>query len=375
MLLVPPAAAQAAYPGTNGKIAFVPRRSHLDHERGRNRRCPAHQRHGRRVGPRVVSRRDPDRVRAELLPRSARLATINADGTGEAPFPVFIPGENGEVYAPTWSPDGRRLAYILSYEDNENCFCRVWEMRSRLRESLLAVRRSTAPSGRRTATTIALSEEDDEGVERIYKVSVTPGTAPAPIGDGALRDFGPAWSPDAAKVAYISERGDVASCSGPHPVCRHEVQVANADNTGITRLTDNGAAEYDVEWAPDGSKLVYSGARTRLHGLQRSGPARHEPRRNRPACGSPTPPPASSSPTGSRSSRGRVRATRGRRARRPLRVSLVPTYASCDVAEQAAWTSARLRVVQSARPPVVESHGRHARRQRRGSEHDRAGSS
>ena len=51
------------------------------------------------------------------------------------------------------------------------------------------------------------------------------------------------------------------------------MQVANAGNTGITRLTVNGAAEYDVEWAPDGSKLVYSGVETRLHELR--GPDLH----------------------------------------------------------------------------------------------------
>ena len=109
----------------------------------------------------MVSRRDPDRVRAELHLRQRRLATINADGTGEAPFPVFIPGETGEVYAPTWSPDGRRLAYILSYEDNENCFCRVWEMRSDFANhfSLFGLDGAQwSPSG----ATIALSEDDDE---------------------------------------------------------------------------------------------------------------------------------------------------------------------------------------------------------------------
>ena len=148
------------------------------------------------------------------LPGQRRLATMNADGTGEASFPVFIPGETGEVYAPTWSPDGRRLAYVLSYEDNENCFCRVWEMKSDFanRFSLFGLDGAQwSPSG----ASIALSEQDDEGGERIYKVSVTPGGGATPIGNGVLRDFGPAWSPDAAKVAYISGRADVASCRRP----------------------------------------------------------------------------------------------------------------------------------------------------------------
>ena len=366
MLLVPPAAAQAAYPGTNGKLAFV-----------RDGHIWTMNADGTGAAQLTTGTADasdpewsPDGTRIAFvrnLSPQRRLATINADGTGEAPFPVFIPGENGDVYAPTWSPDGRRLAYILSYDDNENCFCRVWEMRSTFANHFSPFGLDGAqwsPSG----TTIALSEQDDGGVERIYKVSVTPGTAPAPIGNGVLRDFGPAWSPDAAKVAYISQRDDV-NCSGPQPSCRHEVQVANADNTGITRLTDNGAAEYDVEWAPDGSKLVYSGVEPGctscsgpdLHVMNPDGTGRvritntaagefqpdWQPVVSGPGPGYPRPAGAA-----------------------PLRVSLVPTYASCTAPNREHGPPLAFG---SCNPPALrslESHGRHARRQRRGSEHD-----
>ena len=138
MLLVPPAAAQAAYPGANGKLAFV-----------RDGHVWTMNPDGTGAAQLTTGAADasdpewsPDGTRIAFvrgLPGQRRLATMNADGTGEAPFPVFIPGENGDVYAPTWSPDGRRLAYVLSYDDNENCFCRVWEMRSDFARSLLAV--------------------------------------------------------------------------------------------------------------------------------------------------------------------------------------------------------------------------------------------
>jgi Tol biopolymer transport system component len=325
MLLVPPAAAQAAYPGSYGKLAFV-----------RDGHIWTMNADGTGAAQLTTGTADasdpewsPDGTRIAFVRASPqrRLMTIRTSGTGEAPFPVFIPGENGEVYAPTWSPDGRQLAYIVSYDDNENCFCRVWEMRSDFVNHFSLFELDGAqwsPSG----ATIALSEQDDEPVERIYKVSVTPGTAPAPIGNGALRDFGPAWSPDAAKVAYISERDDLANCDGPHPICRHEVQVANADNTGITRLTDNGVAEYGVEWAPDGSKLVYSGVEPGctscsgpdLHVMNPDGTGRVRITNTTAGEFEPDWQPAISGP-----GPGYPRPAGGS----PLRVSLVPTYASC----------------------------------------------
>ncbi len=152
------------------------------------------------------------------------------------------------------------------------------------------------------------------------------------------------------------------------------MQVANADNTGITRLTDNGAAEYDVEWAPDGSKLVYSGVEPGctscsgpdLHVMNPDGTGRvritntaagefqpdWQPVVSGPGPGYPRPAGAA-----------------------PLRVSLVPTYASCTAPNREHGPPLAFGSCNPPDAPVVQSHGRHARRQRRGSEHERAGSS
>ena len=94
MLLVPPAAAQAAYPGTNGKLAFV-RDGHI-WTMNADGTGAAQLTTGTAdaVGPRVVSRRDADRVRAEadLKTTATGAAPPPSDQRrrdAEGPFPVF----------------------------------------------------------------------------------------------------------------------------------------------------------------------------------------------------------------------------------------------------------------------------------------------
>jgi Tol biopolymer transport system component len=65
-------------------------------------------------------------------------------------------------------------------------------------------------------------------------------------GSGAVRltnnpadDDHPAWSPDGARLAFVSWRDGNA-----------EVYVMDAGGSGLTRLTDNPANDWDAVWAP-----------------------------------------------------------------------------------------------------------------------------
>jgi predicted Ser/Thr protein kinase len=71
----------------------------------------------------------------------------------------------------------------------------------------------------------------------------TPISTPTrPAGD----DFDPAWSPNGARIAYVSSRDG-----------NNEIYVMNADGSSQTRLTDNAAHDFSPAWSPDGGRIAF----------------------------------------------------------------------------------------------------------------------
>ena len=60
------------------------------------------------------------------------------------------------------------------------------------------------------------------------------------------RDESPAWSPDGAKIAFVSNRNKD----------RQQIWVIDADGKNPIRLTD-GLRDSYPDWSPDGTKIVY----------------------------------------------------------------------------------------------------------------------
>ncbi len=63
----------------------------------------------------------------------------------------------------------------------------------------------------------------------------------------------PAWSPDGAKVAFMSQT--------PEGSENYEIFVMNADGTNPVRLTDSPGPDGWPTWSPDGTKIAFASVR------------------------------------------------------------------------------------------------------------------
>jgi TolB protein len=197
-------AAQATFPGKNGRIVFSG----------------------------VVS--PPGPVRNQLW-------AIAPDGTGL----TNLSNSASNDYEPAVSADGRKIAFTRNDD--------LWVMNfDGSGQTRLTFGRQTpifccsnevswSPDGNKIAFA---SGELSPGNYDIYVIHAD-GTGLTRLTTDPAFDDAPAWSPDGGEIAFT--RGE------------QDVYVMNSDGTGQTNLTtDTGSAASSPNWSPDGSKLVFT---------------------------------------------------------------------------------------------------------------------
>ena len=115
---------------------------------------------------------------------------INADGTGDVAL------SSQPAFQPAWSPDGSRIAFVT-----------------------LSLR------------AITLVNPDGTG-----EVALTP---------AGTQDDSPTWSPDGSRIAFNTGSDE------------SDVGVMNADGSGRVNLTNRPGFDLSPAWSPDGSRLAY----------------------------------------------------------------------------------------------------------------------
>ncbi|HSE06427.1 MAG TPA: S9 family peptidase [Methylomirabilota bacterium] len=105
-----------------------------------------------------------------------------------------------------------------------------------------------SPDGRMVAFVVTtLSEEKDEYLSNIWVVS-TDGGEPRRFTAGPRRDTVPRWSPDGARLAFVSER---------EPGKKGQLHVMPTGGGEPVRLTSLRHGVSAPEWSPDGTRLAF----------------------------------------------------------------------------------------------------------------------
>lgn len=191
------------------------------------------------------------RRRDTSLPMHATLYVVSADGSGrerllDMPVDLFF----------RWSPDGRRLAFSSAFEDpavktgrapsrllSVDAAVYVLDLQTRKVARLAAVGDSRHPSWSPDGRHIAFSAGTDNRNTDIYVVDAD-GQNVKQLTTQSTSEFAPEWSPQGDRIAYVTRTTGQGN----------GVFVMNADGSGVRRISAQPSEV--VAWSPDGAYLL-----------------------------------------------------------------------------------------------------------------------
>jgi Tol biopolymer transport system component len=184
-----------------------------------------------------------------------RIWTVNADGSdARRLIPRKVPGilANRAVsfQAPTWSPDGRRIAYEQSIWESQRSNLYVMNADGSGRRRLTRLRNARSPAWSPDGAAIAFTHRPERpGYREIFVLTLKTGKLRRLTRTKAADESLPQWSPDGRRIVY--QRWSDASEGD-------EVFVMNADGSGQRNLSRRpGWLNGGPAWSPGGRLIAF----------------------------------------------------------------------------------------------------------------------
>ena len=158
-------------------------------------------------------------------------------------------GQSGFLSAPTWSPDGSRIAFASDQGGQAD----IWVMDSdgsNLVNLTNDEAKDHSPAWSPDGHWIAFASLRDARYWELYVMR--------PDGSDVQRltwwedasDLTPTWSPDGTRLAFASKRDG-----------NWEIYIMDRDGSNLVRLTNDPADDMGPAWSPDGSRIAFASTR------------------------------------------------------------------------------------------------------------------
>ena len=171
------------------------------------------------------------------------ISVVRPDGSGLRAVLTTASSES----RPTWSPDGRILAFQANYDGDFDVWGRWADGTLRrliggpARDGANETQPAWSPDGSRIAYTT-----NELGTYEVFVARVDGTEEPVNVSRSPGNDRAPAWSPIGDRVAFGSDRAGT-----------YDIWTAAADGGDPVNVTSSPSSDLQPDWSPDGERIAF----------------------------------------------------------------------------------------------------------------------